>query len=508
MDLQLIMNLSNFSKKNILIIILTLAAVVYITTAFNSHGFYHADEHYQIIEFAGLKLGTHSPNELAWEFKAQIRPTLQPVICFLFFKVFEISNINNPYNQVFLLRLLSAIFAIIVIFYFVQNTKIFIKNESVKIAYYLLSFFLWFIPIISIRFSSETWSGLLFILSLTIFINDSNNKTTPFIIGLLFGISFLFRFQIAFAIFGFGLWLIFINHSVLKYLLKIGISFCTIVFLGLLLDSWFYGEFVFTPWNYFYKNIIEGAASGFGTSPWYFYFVKILCYPSYFIGIPIILSFIILFITKPRHYILWISIPFIIGHSIISHKEERFLFPLVYFIPLMLLESYLVINNLITNRLSKSILNYFLLVTFVVVNTIGIIAMGQKSAGIGRMEITKYIHDNYGSEKINLVFCSWSNPYNPWHSLPAKFYLEDSLTDHRIKNLCELNDSLFIKDAVNLLIIRKNDKKNIECSKIINSSKFVFKTQSVPTWIEGLNKKYKGFENNNILELYRYVDTK
>ncbi len=493
-----------FSKKDILIFIVAIAAVVYITTAFNSHGFYHADEHYQIIEFAGLKLGTHTPEELTWEFKAQIRPTFQPIICFGLLKSFKFLNIKNPYNQAFLLRLISALFAIVVIFFFIQNTKNFIKNKAIKIAYYFLSFFLWFIPIISIRFSSETWSGLCFLLSITYFIKDPNNKRTPYKIGFFLGISFLFRFQIAFAILGFGLWLILINHSKLKYLIKICTPFCAALVIGFLLDSWFYSKFVFTPWNYFYKNIIEGAASGFGTSPWYFYIVKLLSYPSYFIGIPILLSFIILLIKNPKYYVLWIIIPFIICHSIIAHKEERFLFPIVYFFPLMLIEGYTIIINLIKNRFFNKVINYSLIVIFVIVNTVGIIAMGQKSAGIGRMEITKYIHDKYGNENINLIFCSWANPYNPWHSLPIKFYLENSLTDHRINNLCELNDSLFRKDVVNLLVIRKIDKNNIECSKKIKNYNLILVKQSIPKWIERINAKYNGFDNQNILELYRY----
>jgi phosphatidylinositol glycan class B len=498
------MMLNIFSKKNILIFIVAIATVVYITTAFNSHGFYHADEHYQIIEFAGFKLGTCTPDELAWEFKAQIRPTVQPVICLVFLKTCEFLNINNPYNQAFVLRLISALFSITVIFFFIQNTKGFIKNKSVRTAYYLLSFFLWFIPMISVRFSSETWSGLFFLLSLTYFLKDSNDEKTPYKIGILFGISFLFRFQIAFAVLGFGLWLICINHSKLKYLLKICIPFCATLVIGFLLDSWFYGEFVFTPWNYFYKNIIEGAAAEFGTAPWYYYILKLLSYPSYVIGIPIFLSFIILLIKNPRNYILWISIPFIACHSMIAHKEERFLFPIVYFFPLMLIESYLVINKIVVNCLLNRVLNYLLIVIFVSVNTIGIIAMGQKSAGIGRMGITKHIHDRYGNKNINLIFCSWANPYDPWHYLPVRFYLEDSLTEHRIDNLCELNDSLFRQDAVNLLVIRKFDKENIQCSQMIENNKLIFETQSVPKWIEIINSGYRGFDNCNILELYRY----
>lgn len=491
-------------NKDLFTPIVIVALVVYITTAFNSLGFYHADEQYQIIEFAGLKLGTHEPNELAWEFKSQIRPSLQPVICFAFFKVLTIVKINDPYIQVFLIRLLSALLSITIITFFIQNTKDFIVSRSIKTAYYLLSFFLWFTPLISVRFSSETWSGLIFMLALIVFLENSENKLKPFKIGILLGLSFLFRFQIAFAIIGFGLWLIFVNRSTLKYLIKIIASFSFLVFLGFLLDSWFYGEVVFTPWNYFYTNIIEGAASNFGTAPWYFYYTKILRLPTYFIGLPIILSFLILIIKKPKHYILWIVLPFLIGHSLIAHKEERFLFPMIYLLPLMLIESYILWTNLIKKQIHQRIINSLLITAFLSVNIVGVIAMGQKSAGVGTMEISKYIHEHYGKEKINLVFCSWANPYDPWHGLPIKFYVEENLSDKRINTLCELNDSLFTKDVVNLLVIRKIDKENIDCFPNMKQCDFHFETQSVPNWIEKIATKYKGFNNQNILELYRY----
>lgn len=500
------MTFNIFSKKDILIFIVAIAAVVYITTAFNSHGFYHADEHYQIIEFAGLKLGTHTPDELAWEFKAQIRPSFQPFICFVLLKTFKFITINNPYNQALILRLLTALFAIVAIFYFIQNTKNFIKNKYIKIAYYLLSFFLWFIPIISVRFSSETWSGLFFLLSLTYFIKDPNNKRTPYKIGIFFGISFLFRFQIAFAILGFGLWLLIIKHSKLKYLVKICTLFCAVLFIGFLLDSWFYGKFVFTPWKYF-LSVIESGGNGFGTSPWYFYIIKLVTYPSYFIGIPLLLSLVLILFYKRNSFLLWCIIPFVLIHSFVPHKEERFLFPIIYLFPLIIIEGYTIFLNLCQIHLVVRFINYFIVTIFVLVNAVGIIAMGQKSAGIGRMEITKYIHDKYGNENINLIFCSWANPYNPWHSLPVKFYLENSLTDHRINNLCELNDSLFRKNAVNLLVIRKIDTNNIECSRKIKNYNLIFEKQSIPKWIERINAKYKGFNNRNILELYRHPNS-
>lgn len=490
-------------KKDLLIPIVLIASVIYLVTAFNSLGFYHADEQYQIIEFAGVKLGTHQPNELAWEFKSQIRPSLQPVMCFIFLKILTVFKINDPYLQAFLIRLISALLSVTVITFFIQNTKDFIANKSTKTAYYLLSFFLWFTPLISVRFSSETWSGLSFMLALIVFLKNSEHKLAPFKIGTLLGLSFLFRFQIAFAILGFALWLIVVNRSQLTYLIKISVAFIILVFLGFLLDNWFYGEVVFTPWNYFYTNIIEGAASNFGTSPWYYYYTKILRLPTYFIGLPIILSFLIILLKKPKHYILWIVLPFLIGHSLISHKEERFLFPMIYFIPLILIEGYILLTNLIKKQIHQRIINYVLITVFLSINIVGIIAMGQKSAGVGTMEISKYIHEHYGKEKINLVFCSWANPYDPWHGLPIKFYSEENLSDKRINTLCELNDSLFTKDAINLFVIRKIDKENIDCFPNMKQDDFHFETQSVPNWIEKITTNYKGFNNQNILELYR-----
>lgn len=58
--------------------------MVFFITAWKSDGYYHADEHYQLIEFAGKILGTHQPEELAWEYNARLRPALQPTIAAFF----------------------------------------------------------------------------------------------------------------------------------------------------------------------------------------------------------------------------------------------------------------------------------------------------------------------------------------------------------------------------------------------------------------------------------------
>jgi GPI mannosyltransferase 3 len=491
------------SNKGFYIITIIIAAIIYFITAYNSNGFYHADEHYQLIEFARLKTGENSTADLPWEYKTQMRSAFQPTICYGIFKTLLAFNIKDPYSQAFALRLITAILAILIINFFIKQTENQFKNDNIKRAYYLLSWFLWFIPFISVRFSSETWSGLLFLLSLAVFINPKEYLIKPYIIGLLFGFSFLIRFQSAFLIIGLILWFIFIKRLRFSYLLKIFIAFACIFCLGILIDRWFYNEWTLTSYNYLYTTILEDGASGFGRLPWYFYLQKLIWLPGYFIGIPLAGSIIMLLIKSPKNIFLWSIVPFIIVHSIIPHKEDRFLFPIVYLFPIILVSAYELAICILKNNIIIRILSFLLIVIFVIINGVGLIAMAQKSAGIGRMEITKYIHENFKGKKTNLIYSTWANPYNPWQSLPMKFYLEQNMSTTHIENLNELNDSLFIDNTENFLVIRKAELGDAQHEEIISSFGFKYEKQSIPIWIERLNQNYHGFENYNIIILYR-----
>jgi phosphatidylinositol glycan class B len=484
-------------------VVVAAAIIIYLATAFNSLGFYHADEHYQIIEFAGSKLGTHTPEELPWEYKAQMRSAFQPTICYLILKSLIFFKITDPYQQAFFLRFITAMLALLVINYFIKKTENQFENIGVKKAYYLLSYFLWFIPFLSVRFSSETWSGLFFLLALAIYFNSKQNLVKPFLIGLFLGVAFLFRFQILISILGFLLWLLFINRVQIAYLLKLMVAFLLVLTLGLVIDSWFYGKLVFTPWIYFYKTILEGTGPDFGSFPWYYYISNLITL-SGFIGIFFLFAFIILALYKPKNIILWCVFPFLLVHSIIPHKEERFLFPMVYLFPIIIIMAYDKLISAIKNKFIINLIKYSFIFSFVTVNLLGLVAMGSKPAGIGRMSITKYIHNDIQGKRINLIYCAWANPYNPWRDIPMKFYVEEKMTEKRINNLCELNDSLLVPGAENFLVIRKYDLENTSCQTSITNNNFILKTQSIPEWIVVLNNQYKGFDNLDVLMLYKY----
>ena len=178
------------SNPNFHRFIMSIASLVYFVTAYQSEGYYHPDEHYQIIEFANHKLGNIEAQDLAWEYKARIRPALQPGIAWVIFQVLDYFTVRDPYHQAAFLRMLSALLSVFAISVFVKLTLHLVHPKYQK-GYILLSYFLWFIPLIGVRFSSETWSGLFFLLSISVFLGNKEKKLWLYaLLGILLGLSF------------------------------------------------------------------------------------------------------------------------------------------------------------------------------------------------------------------------------------------------------------------------------------------------------------------------------
>jgi hypothetical protein len=131
-----------------------------------------------------------------------------------------------------------------------------------------------------------------------------------------------------------GIWLLIVRRSIFLHLIANLSGFFIVAAVCTALDSWLYGDFVFTPYRYFKSNILEGVASNFGVSPWYGYFVD---FNSTFRAVTGVLSFIsmvTLLWKRPKSILAWVFWAFVIGHSLVAHKEERFLFPVLMLAPM------------------------------------------------------------------------------------------------------------------------------------------------------------------------------
>ena len=203
---------------------------------------------------------------------------------------------------------------------------------------------------------------------------------------------------------------------------------------------------------------------------------------------------------------LWCILPFIFIHTLIPHKEERFLIPMVFLFPIVMIMGYEELHRMVKTKFIKPAIKWSLIVVFLIINPIGIFVLGSKAAGIGRMAITKYIHENYKGKHINLICTQYANPYDPYHYLPSIFYQEANMKDIKINSICELTDSVIHNNFTNLLVIRKWHMADTSCINTIKNQGFEFKKQSIPDWIESLNRFYRGLDEGNILLLFERPD--
>lgn len=442
-------------------IIFTIAVIVYFCTALFSVGYFSADEHYQIIEFAGLLDGSSIPADLPWEYEAKIRPSIQPFIAYLVFKVSSLFSVSDPYSKALLLRLLTAISALYVIERFIIEAKNFIDKKNWPL-FYILSYFLWFLPFINVRFSSETWSGLFFLAGVSFILKKNKNTYQFLLIGILLGFSFLFRYQIAFAIFGLFCWFIFLSKEKLTHIIICLLGGLIIFSFGILLDYWFYKELTLTSYNYFFVNIIENKASEFGTSPWYYYILSIAFFGILPIGTIILISAIFFVISKREHIFTWAIVPFFLVHCLVPHKEIRFLFPIINFVPFIIVSSYqkLIIKYV---KYKKSVWLKVFIIIIISFNITFLYFTTFRSAGNGRSDIVKKIHQLNTKKYLNLFVTNDFYPKYEW-ILNSKFYEERNASFISLENINFKMLKRVNSDTTNLIILSLNDleKRNFK----------------------------------------------
>ncbi|QHS61266.1 glycosyltransferase family protein [Chitinophaga agri] len=466
--------------------IFSLAFVIYIITAFNSTGNYHFDEHYQILEFAGLKLGFNEVSDLPWEYNAQIRPTLQPAFCVLLFSVLNSFHLSDPYIQVLCLRIMMAIGYLVTICIFIQST-LSLVDKKFRHAYIFLSYFLWFLPFLNVRFSSESSSGLLFLLATGLLLG---RRYPHLLIGFILGLSFICRFQSAFLIIGILAWYLIIQKAKKSDMFSLVAGCILAIGLGVLIDHWYYGYWLFTPVNYFYMNIYKGIASEFGRAPWYFYIIEILMAPNIIIGVILLLSLILLMYYKPQSFLIWVILPFLIAHSVIAHKEDRFLFPLINFIPLLLVLAWQE-SGIRFNKIYYALAGILLFINFT-----ALIVMSFHPMDAGAKNITQYIHRHYHDQEVKMVFSTYTNPYKRLYAIHLRenFYMDNNVEEVYIKDKILLNGKV-------LLVLEKDEEDDPDNQRIINKYHLKRITQGMPDWVYKVSHYYN-FKSPSMLILY------
>jgi len=324
-------------KDSRLQLLLLASVIVQVIMCITAIGIYHPDQHFQLIEFSSAQL--HKPFAYVWEFDAHIRPSLQ-VYLFSGYRIFcGWLGLHDPFLQMTVLQL---IFGLSLFVLFNSIALWYLRDGDRRIIYWVVFIlnFSWWIPYTRTLFSSEMLSSLLFFGAVFWYALKSGpgrNWLISLLTGFLLSLSFYARFQTAFAILGFGCWMLFFERKYYK-LLPMTAGFIIGLVLNIELDHGFYHQWIFTPYTYYKVNILEGTAAKFGTSPFIVYIGE-LTGITFAPPISILLlyfAFRAAIVKKLSNPLSLAVIFFIVGHCIVSHKEDRFLFPILSILPVFI----------------------------------------------------------------------------------------------------------------------------------------------------------------------------
>ncbi len=347
-------------KDSRLRLILFVALVVQVIVCITAIGIYHPDQYFQIIEFSSWQLHRPSAAGHVWEFAAHLRPTLQIYLFSAYYALCSGVGIVDPYGQLELLRLLFGL----ALFVFFNGLAVWYFRQGDKRVLYgvlLLLNFTWILPYTRTLYSSEMLSSVLFFGAVFLYEKGSRKPGglpsqrapssspmekgsadrpalwVPLAAGFLMSLAFYTRFQMGFAIVGFLIWMVWPGKA-LRRLAPLGAGFLAGVLLNTGLDCGFYHQWVCTPYTYFHVNIIEGKAASMGTSSFLVYVAVLIA-----VALTPPLSIFLLFagfrtalLKKLDRPIVLSIVFFIVGHCLVAHKEERFLFPILNVLPIII----------------------------------------------------------------------------------------------------------------------------------------------------------------------------
>lgn len=431
-----------WNKNKVPISYLYCIIATYLIAAWFSEGYSHADEHYQILEFAAYYI-YHYPYAYPWELTAQIRPTLQIWVVIWLYKIASLLSWQiSPFMLAFLTRALTGCLSAIGCYVFVGAFQQELNSFNKRKYFLLLSAFSYIAFSCVVRFSSEAVSGALFLFgfSLLFYRDFSKQSVTYFIAGLLLGLAFITRYQVGLMIFGLIAWLVVYQKIKPSKCLLLLIGMVMIGGLGVYLDSLFYGKLTYTAWRYFEVNILQDKVSEFGKSSCLAYLKVSLMLPY---GLLFVFSSLFFSIKCPKHVLTWVLVPFILVHCLIGHKELRFLIPILGLMPFILIYTFQLLQASYPSRFTGTrlaalnkpvwILNGF------AVFYVTIIAHFD-------FQTYKYIWAHYQHTPAVLNFIR-KGPLLPDNAvllnMPWRFYMPESLYIHRDvrfnRSLCKQN---------------------------------------------------------------------
>jgi phosphatidylinositol glycan class B len=473
-----------------------LSLLLHIVAAWFSVGYYHPDEHYQILEFAAYKAGMGPASDLPWEFAAECRPALQP---FMAWGALMLLKSAGPLWISFFLRLFAAVLGWFSTFIFSFVALRWVQKPELKKWVLIVASFLWFLPFIHCRFSAESLGGSFFFLALALQLGMSRRQGINLILcGIGYGMAYVFRLQMIIILGALLLWMLFAHKYTFRQYVLMGVGFLLPFLLNFLLSKWLYGHYVFADWNYVKVNILEGKAAQFGTMPVWGYFQLIWSLGKW-LNIILLLLVILAWIRMPRNPLTWTGIAFLVAHSLIGHKELRFLWPYVNAMPLLLVCGFAALYDLYCKyrRISKAAL--------IILCFANAVALLQTILSPAKQEVIllNYLASRPHSQPLPLVTVGDSSIFMEAGILHLNYYHADKYNTYPLNNMEEASQLFSSLDSGYFIY---NRGERIPPDVKAHYPELHLAYQYFPLWIDKLDFN-EWVERTTLYDIYTFNTT-
>ncbi|CAH2088274.1 unnamed protein product [Euphydryas editha] len=397
--------------------VVSVILAVRLLSVFLVQTWYVPDEYWQTLEVAHKH--SFGYGALTWEWQKGLRSYLYPSIVTVLYTILKFIRLDYPDAVVFLPRILQALISSAADYSFYKWT-----GKRKWALFLILSSWFWFYT--CSRTLLQTLETVLISIALSIFPfkagklgyyeKESNNWVW------LASLSVFVRPTSA------PIWVVLgaynimtTNQGRLKLILK---SYLPIVLTSsgalVALDSYIYGRLVVTPWEFFKFNVLQNISSFYGVHPWHWYITQGL--PAVLgINIVPILWAVVNVIRRPKEnkiglVLLLAAALHVTVHSFISHKEFRFVLPLL---PILL---YLAQDVIVPwSRKAKKWQLYSTALVILVGNLVPSLYFGLIHQS-GTLKVMPLLREAIPSNRSSILFMM------PCHSTPLYSHLHANVT--------------------------------------------------------------------------------
>ena len=290
---------------------------IFLFRLFNSliiQTFFQADEFYQALEPAHSFI--YGYGYVTWEWKQQLRSSIHPLIYAVGYKLAG----ENKTLIYFIPKIISALIATIGEYNLYKFIEVY-RDEKLAWITLMLSLFNPFNWYVSTRsFSNNLETGLT-ILALRYWPWDKK-ISKQWYLSLGFGfVSCIIRPTNILIWCPLGIWLLINAHITVKWAILSIVEVVVLFALNTGLDYYFYQQLTFPLYNFLEFNVIKNLSIFYGTAPWHFYIFQ---------AIPLMMMIYLPFMLYglEKSILLLAGAIYLLGFSLIQHKEFRFIYPL------------------------------------------------------------------------------------------------------------------------------------------------------------------------------------